>query len=192
MTKPDNKATGYILLTMALVLFYIGSYFREPVLSHHKLLAATSHEDGTVFEQAVILVLTHTPSGAMGLILNKDENGGPVGKDQVHVLHSPDVMLGGSLLIEDLGIAWARGEKAAEELRNSTKKPAWYAVVKGYAGWGPKQLDGEIRREVWEVVDYDPDLVMKTPMDRMHAAAIEKAKADSGAASPPAEKGPVL
>lgn len=176
MKKPSSQTQGYLFLAAALVLFCIGSYFKEPVLAHHKLLAATGHEDGGVFEKAVILVLTHTPGGAMGLILNKDDNGGPVGMEKIYVLHSPDVMLDDSILIDDLALAYATGEEAAQELQAAAKKPEWYAVVKGYTGWGPKQLDREIRREVWKVIDYDAS-ILKTPQDKMHAEAIKEPEA---------------
>lgn len=177
MMNLDSKSKGYLFLVLALVLFYIGSYFKEPLLAHHKLLVAGSHEDGGYFEKSVILMLTHTPGGGVGLIVNRDGTGGPVDPDGIYILHTPDVMLQDSVVMNDLGLAYASGPEAAEELRASMNKPDWYAVLKGYSGWGPKQLDREIRRGVWKVIDYDKALVVKTPAAKMHTEAARRPEA---------------
>jgi len=38
-------------------------------------------------------------------------------------------------------------------------------MMLGYAGWGPGQLDEEIREGAWIPVDLDPRLVFDTPVE---------------------------
>lgn len=40
-------------------------------------------------------------------------------------------------------------------------------AVRGYAGWAPLQLDGEIRRQAWSVHSVTPELIFKIPIDDM-------------------------
>ena len=41
--------------------------------------------------------------------------------------------------------------------------PPSYLMMLGYAGWGPGQLDDEIREGAWIPVDLDPKVVFDTP-----------------------------
>lgn len=166
MKKLDSKTKGYLFIAAAVGMMWLGSYFREPLLAHHKLLVAGAHENGGLFEKTVVLVVQHGPTGAFGFIVNKEGTGGPVDVEGVHTLHSTDVMPEGSELIPELGLGYI-----ARALGEAEKKPAWHMTVKGYTGWKARQLDREIRRKVWKVIDYDANLVMATPMDKIYAEA---------------------
>ena len=52
--------------------------------------------------------------------------------------------------------------------------PSRHVMMLGYAGWGPGQLDDEIRQGSWIVVDLDVDFVFDTPADACWNAALGK------------------
>jgi len=49
--------------------------------------------------------------------------------------------------------------------------PAHFMMMLGYAGWGPGQLDEEIREGSWIAVDVDPRVLFETPMEERWGAA---------------------
>lgn len=129
------------------------------------LIAAPSLFD--YFRRTVILVLEHTPEGAMGVVLNRSSEtrvsdavpalaelpgsddlvrvGGPVSPQSVVALgdfERPEEA--GTQVVGSLGTLDPDGDN--ESLRR-------LRVYAGYAGWAPGQLDGEIDEEAWIVVD---------------------------------------
>jgi putative transcriptional regulator len=132
------------------------------------LVAAPSLFD--YFRRSVILVIEHTPEGAMGVVLGRASEtrvadavpalaelpgagdpvqvGGPVAPGAVVALgdfeHPAEA---GTHVCGTLGTLDPDG--ANESLRRMR-------VYAGYAGWGPGQLDGELEEEAWIVVAADP------------------------------------
>jgi putative transcriptional regulator len=50
--------------------------------------------------------------------------------------------------------------------------PAQILVTLGYAGWGPGQLEEEIKQNAWLTVPADPDIIFNLPIsERIPAAA---------------------
>jgi putative transcriptional regulator len=122
------------------------------------------------FRRAVILVIEHTEEGAFGLVLNRPSEttvgeaapelaeligaehlihvGGPVAPNAVTAL-GEHALPGDStkLLIEAVGMVDLEHPAEVSRLR----------VFSGYAGWGPKQLDGELEADAWIVADAHPD-----------------------------------
>jgi putative transcriptional regulator len=45
-------------------------------------------------------------------------------------------------------------------------------MLLGYAGWGPGQLDQEIREGSWIPVDVDPRLIFEAPLDQRWTMAL--------------------
>lgn len=142
-----------------------------------QLLVASPTVAGDVFQRSVVLVLHHDEDGAQGVILNRPLEaavdsvlpgwesvvtspptlfqGGPVALDSaVGVVTVPgddtDTMgvhrLFGRLGLVDLD---APPPVVAAEV-------AGMRIFAGYAGWGPDQLESEIRRGDWFVVDAEP------------------------------------
>jgi putative transcriptional regulator len=133
------------------------------------LIAAPSLYD--YFRRAVILVLEHTPDGAMGVVLNRTSEttvaealpalaglpdadevvrlGGPVSPQSVVALGDfADPSEAVMQVIGPLGTLNPDGENA------SLRRLRVYA---GYAGWSPGQLDGELEQEAWIPQDAGPD-----------------------------------
>jgi len=125
-------------------------------------------------------ILDHGPEGAFGLVVNRPVSGtgtpfplyagGPCPSDGVLMLHghpdwaqsddgtsakevAPGVFLGDSSCLEYISNA------AGEELR--------YRMFRGYAGWGPGQLEGELAAGAWAIVQAKADTLFDTPIDQL-------------------------
>src|SRR3954467_6783233 len=138
-------------------------------LRGHLLIAAPSLFD--YFRRTVVLVLEHTPDGAMGVVLGRetetlvadavpalaeiadDEDvvylGGPVSPESVVALgdfEQPDEA--GSQVVGSLGTLDPEGQN------HSLRRVRGFA---GYAGWSPGQLDAELESDAWIVQPADAD-----------------------------------
>ena len=135
------------------------------------------------FYKTVIYVCAHTDDGAMGLILNQVINGlsfpslieqlgieeavndptvpihfgGPVESGRGFVLHSNEYQRDATLEVDDSVSLTATIDvlKAIAEGRG----PKQSLLALGYAGWGPGQLDDEIRANGWLQVPADMNLI---------------------------------
>lgn len=128
------------------------------------------------FDRTVVYVLEHHAAGALGVIINRpiDEqlhepldrwsdlaagqifSGGPVEPDALIALALTKQVLDGPT--DEL--APVSGNIASADL---TADPAFVAarvnavrVFRGYSGWGPGQLEGEIEAGAWLVLDAEP------------------------------------
>src|SRR5919112_2093018 len=127
------------------------------------LVAAPSLFD--YFRRAVVLVLEHTPEGAMGVVLNRESDtrvadavpelaqftadddlvrvGGPVAPQSVVALGQfDDPAEAGTQVVGRLGTLDPDSDN--ESLRR-------LRVYAGYAGWAAGQLEGELEQEAWLV-----------------------------------------
>jgi putative transcriptional regulator len=133
------------------------------------LIAAPSLFD--YFRRTVVLVLEHTPEGAMGVVLNRESEtpvaealpmlaeyaepeelvriGGPVSPQSVVALGEfDDIEEAGTHVVGPLGtIDPDAGNETLRRVR----------VYAGYAGWSPGQLDGELEAEAWLVQPARPE-----------------------------------
>jgi putative transcriptional regulator len=135
----------------------------------HLLIAAPSLLD--YFRRTVVLVLEHTPDGAMGVVLGRSSEtrvaeavpalaelsgeddlvylGGPVAPQAV-------VALGDFERPEEAGtqVVGSLGTLDPDATNVSLRRMRVYA---GYAGWAPGQLDGELEEGAWIVHEADPE-----------------------------------
>jgi putative transcriptional regulator len=123
------------------------------------------------FRRTVVLVIEHTPEGAMGVVLNRSSEtpiadavpalaelaegddvmrlGGPVAPESVVALGDfADPGEAGTTVVGGLGTLDPDGANA------SLRRLRVYA---GYAGWAAGQLDGELEQEAWIVAAAQPD-----------------------------------
>lgn len=143
------------------------------------------------FQNAVVLLTTHSDEGAMGLILNKPipqirlfdlidqmslassrrgQNlpvcfGGPVERERGFILHSADVMPGAGAMEVLPGVVMSATQDVLHALANG-KGPRNALVMLGYAGWGPGQLEGEIAQNAWLTTQAAPGLIFSRDFDR--------------------------
>jgi putative transcriptional regulator len=132
------------------------------------LIAAPSLFD--YFRRTVVLVLEHSPDGAMGVVLNRESEtrvaeavpvlapfsepeelvriGGPVAPEAVVALGEfEDIDEAGTHVVGSLGTLDPEAEN--QSLRR-------IRVYAGYAGWAAGQLDGELEQEAWVVIPARP------------------------------------
>ena len=138
-------------------------------LRGHLLIAAPSLFD--YFRRTVVLVLEHTPDGAMGVVLGRETEtrvadavpaladlpgaddviflGGPVSPESVVALGDFDRPEEASTqVVGSLGTLDPDGDN--DSLRR-------VRVFAGYAGWAAGQLDGELEEDAWIVAYADPE-----------------------------------
>lgn len=151
------------------------------------------------FERAVILVCAHDAAHAMGLVLNRELDrlklgdvldqlslpcpasrrreavmlGGPVQRERGFVLHTNDFRASdGSTLTPPGGLWCTPTREALEALSRDDGAPRRSRLALGYAGWGPGQLEQELRQNVWLTCPADEALVFDTPPAGLWAAAL--------------------
>lgn len=126
------------------------------------------------FRRTVVLVCEHSEDGALGLVLNRpgdleaaeaapelsglvgaDETlwaGGPVQPSSIVVLAEVEEAGEALMVLERVGLVLQ-----GADLDDLSARASRARAFVGYAGWGPDQLDGELEREDWIVVDAEPD-----------------------------------
>lgn len=150
-----------------------------------RLLVSTPTLDDGVFHRSVILMLQHDDNGAQGVVLNK-----PLGAEVDAVLpgwgehiSSPQTLFqGGPVQVDSaLGLVTVAAEDGlppgSQRLFGSVAiidldappllvmpEVGGLRIFAGYAGWSSGQLEGELRRGSWFVVDSLPgDLLTADP-----------------------------
>ncbi len=108
--------------------------------------------------------------------------GGPVGNTQGLVIHNQGGDKAATAVDGDLRVS--ASEEAIDGLiqhvedvkANGHKKGAVlfpYRFVIGYAGWGAKQLDGELKSGAWYQKPLDEKLIFDTPWQEIWSKAID-------------------
>ena len=169
----------------------------ESYLAGQLLIAMPGMRDPR-FARTVVYMCAHSAEGAMGLVINRVLEsltftdlleqlgiegtavqpssavhfGGPVETGRGFVLHSPDYRQDGTLSVADdvsltATVDILRAIAAGEG-------PRRHLLALGYAGWGPGQLDGEIRANGWLHVAADEELVFDAGLDSKWDRAIAK------------------
>ena len=169
----------------------------EHYMSGHLLVAMPSMQDPR-FARTVIYLCAHSAEGAMGLVVNQaldslsfpdlldqldiettsmgDETpihfGGPVESGRGFVLHSADYVQKTTLVVDgDIALTATVDILKAIAERSG---PSRSLLALGYAGWGPGQLDSEIKANGWLQVTPDDDLVFGPELDSKWERAIAK------------------
>ena len=164
-----------------------------------KLLLATPGMEDFRFDKAVILICSHNPNGAMGIILNKPTAdlkfddildqlnintnsanashkiyfGGPVEYGRGFVVHSSDYEVPDtSIRIKEQYCLTATVEILQDMAKDRGPKNSLLAL--GYSGWGPGQLENEICSDSWLLCDSDNDLIFSLRSESKWALALEK------------------
>ena len=170
-------------------------------LTGQLLVAAPDMKDPR-FSQAVIFMVRHDASGALGLVVNrpfnevpialllrrlglKDEGvhgsmrmhyGGPVDPGRVFVLHTADYHGDGTQVIAH-GIALTPAPAVLRALGTGAG-PRRALLALSYTGWAPGQLEGELRAGGWFVVPADAALVFDDDADTKWQRARSRRKTE--------------
>lgn len=155
-----------------------------------KLLIAMPGMSDPRFEQSVILMIAHSDTGAMGLIVNKpipqlgfrdlmqkmdiavsDQTsvkpvlfGGPCETDHGYVLHGQERSNRQSTLPVTPDILLTPTVDMLRAIADGRGPERWLMAL-GYAGWGPGQIESEIVANGWIHCDADAGLVFDAEAD---------------------------
>jgi putative transcriptional regulator len=166
-------------------------------LAGHLLVASPAMGDPR-FRRSAILMVKHDGKGAFGIVINRllgerplarvlealGENdsaatgsvrifyGGPVQPDAGFVLHSGEYRQATTVDIDGRVAMTADREILHDIARRQGPKQSLIAF--GYAGWGPGQLEGEIKQGAWFIATQDEKLVFDEDRDRVWDAAMKR------------------
>ncbi len=164
-----------------------------------KLLIAMPGMGDPRFEKSVIFMCAHSEEGAMGIIVNKpieqlrfremverlelnlnDKTpympvlfGGPVENSRGFVLHSPDYKAEDATVAVLKDVSLTATMDILRELAGGAG-PAQALFALGYAGWGPGQVESEIRLNGWVHCDADGAIVFDTDLDHKWRNALQR------------------
>ena len=150
------------------------------------------------FAKSVIYMCAHSEEGAMELVLNQrldsltfaelisqlelDEKhlsrdvpvhfGGPVESGRGFVLHTSDYQQDATLEVVN-GVALTATVEILKAIAQG-KGPQKSLLALGYAGWGPGQLDMEIRANGWLQVPSDSEIIFDIEPDTKWERAIQR------------------
>lgn len=155
-----------------------------------QLLIATPGIGDPRFARTVVFVCAHNEEHAMGLILNRPMGGlrlpdlldqlgvrssikvpdrpvragGPMEQDRGFVLHTDDFYLEDATVrvADHVGLT---ATKEVLEAIASPQAPRNAVLALGYAGWGPGQLEEELKQNAWLLAPPKDDLVFGDALD---------------------------
>ena len=150
-----------------------------------QFLIATPSLNDPNFSKTVTLICEHNESGSLGLIINRpiegnlnqlleelqissDEQlestpilqGGPVGTERGFVIHNQGAWKHTSQINDWINITTSKD--ILESISNGMG-PDNCLLVLGYSGWGPGQLESEIRTNSWLSIPFSDEILFKTP-----------------------------
>jgi len=143
------------------------------------------------FDHTVILMVRHSPGGALGVVVNRplgerpltnllddvgEKNsgvigslrvfsGGPVQPEIGFVIHSTDYHRPETIDI-DGRVAMTSSREILRDIAGQ-HGPARILVAFGYAGWGPGQLEGELAQRAWFAAAADGKLIFDEDRDKV-------------------------
>jgi len=166
-------------------------------LKGHFLLAMPSLIDPN-FHQTVTCICEHNESGAMGIVINRVHHfltakdifeelaieytpaahsihihlGGPVHVGEIFVLHGPPFDWEASLMITPL-LAMSNTRDILEAVAMG-KGPRAFIITLGCAGWGPGQLESEIKENTWLNHPIFEENIFDMPIEARWEEAVRK------------------
>ncbi len=170
-------------------------------LKGHILMAMPGLLDPN-FSQTVTCLCEHTAEGAMGIVVNrlieglrmKDiyeeldirylpaeadrpvHLGGPVHRGELFVLHGPPLAWESTLPVTP-GLGLSNSRDIVEAIARG-EGPALVLVSLGCAGWGPGQLESELRENAWLTQPAYEETLFHLPVDERWSAALKRMGVD--------------
>jgi putative transcriptional regulator len=170
-------------------------------LAGQLLIAAPAMSDPR-FDRAVILMVRHSQTGALGIAINqplgerplamvldalgeKDSGasgavrifiGGPVQPEVGFVIHSSDYRAAGTLDL-DGHVAMTSSREILRDIAHGGG-PSKRLIAFGYAGWGPGQLEGEMANRFWFTAPADAKLIFDEDRDKVWDEAMKRRTQD--------------
>lgn len=166
-------------------------------LKGHFLIAMPNLRDPN-FHQTVTIICEHNPEGAFGIVVNRIHDtitaadifkelkidfepgvadipihiGGPVHIGEIFIVHGPPLNWEASLMVTS-GIALSNTWDILEAIAQS-RGPQPVMMTLGCAGWGPGQLDAELRENAWLTTPAVGEIVFGCPVERRWGEAVRR------------------
>ena len=188
MNTAFSSHPSTLQISEAPVIFQISDKSRPQMeLSKGKFLVASKQLRDPQFFETVVLLLEYDSKGAMGLVINRPTTvklskvlpdieglqkrsdtiylGGPVAKNQLMLLiRTSSPPEGSRLVFKDIYLS--SSQTVIEKMIDKPDTPERFRVYAGYAGWAPGQLDHEVSRGGWHILQADEESVFdKTPSE---------------------------
>jgi len=154
------------------------------------------------FYQTVTCICEYTPAGAVGIVVNRVHPslsgkdifneleiesisgaesipihiGGPVHIGEIFVLHGPPFGWEGCLMITS-NLAMSNTRDILEAVATG-RGPKSFIVALGCAGWGPGQLESEIKENAWLTSPVFEEILFDMPIEERWEEAIKKVGVD--------------
>jgi putative transcriptional regulator len=172
----------------------------EPAFLAGQMLVAMPGIEDPRFERAVLYLCAHDADQAMGLAVNRPVEGltlfellnnlgvepdtgapghlvmlgGPVERERGFVLHTDDFVSPDSTLPVADGLALTATRDVLDALGSRLHRPRRAILALGYSGWGPGQLEQELRDNVWLICEADEALLFGDDHDNKWTMALAK------------------
>ena len=172
----------------------------EPAFLAGQMLVAMPGIEDPRFERAVLFLCAHDAEQAMGLAVNRPVEGltlfellnnlgvhpdagalsdlvllgGPVERERGFVLHTDDFVSPDSTVPVADGLALTVTRDVLDALGSRLRRPRHAILALGYSGWGPGQLEQELRDNVWLICDADEALLFGDDHDNKWTMALAK------------------
>jgi putative transcriptional regulator len=166
--------------------------------SKGKFLVASRKLLDPQFSETVVLLLEYHTQGAMGLIINRPTElklsavfpdikqlqhlpdtiylGGPVSKNQLLLLiRTADPPEDSRHIFEDIYVS--SSQEVIQQMIETSTIGQRFRLYAGYAGWGAWQLDHEIWRGGWHVLQADAETVFDKSAPEIWPALIQRSAA---------------
>jgi putative transcriptional regulator len=164
-----------------------GSEYHLKRLASGSVLLAREVLHDPNFEATVVLICIHSPEGSYGLVLNRLSHmplseifdgvnatnrsreiliGGPVQQNELQILQITETPAEGAYAVTQ---GLYMGGKWSDMNAMIDSDPVTTRLFLGYSGWGPDQLESEIRLGAWDV--YTVDLKQLVPNCHLLAGA---------------------
>ena len=167
-----------------------------------QLLVAMPGLDDPNFYHTVTCISEHTADGAVGIIINRVQDtifskeifselnidyspsaatiplhiGGPVHLNEIFVIHGPPFEWEGCFQITST-LAMSNTIDILKALAVN-KGPEAFLITLGCAGWGPGQLEEEIKQNAWLTSALVNEIVFDTPVELRWKEAMKAAGVD--------------
>jgi putative transcriptional regulator len=167
-----------------------------------QILIATPDMGDPRFARTVILVVEHNQRGALGIVINRPVGerplasvldsfgektngtkgtarlfwGGPVQPGAAFVIHSAEYGRAGTIDI-DGRVAMTSSLEILRDIAGN-RGPKKSLLAFGYAGWGPGQLEGELKLQAWFTAPADLNLIFDDERETVWEKALARRPRD--------------
>lgn len=165
-----------------------------------RLLVAMPGIEDPRFERTVLYLCAHDEDQAMGLAVNRPVDGltvyellerlgvksdiqapsdlvllgGPIERERGFVLHTDDFVSPDSTLPVADGLGLTATRDVLDAMASRMHRPRKAILALGYAGWGPGQLEQELRDNIWLICDADEGILFDEDHEHKWTRALAK------------------